>query len=130
MEEQKILQLARLVGQFGGFGGMVTVDRVDILPGSVGLFSGGQTEKCLRRDILGHGLYRITCPVTLRYRAVAGENAADTLEQFARWLQNRTCPAFGADSRLAAGKCHMAQACTDGCSLYELALTVEATVAR
>ena len=76
MEEQKILLLVQFLRQFGGFGGAVTVDEAAMTPGSVGLFPGGQEETCLRRDILGNSLHRITWHCTLRYRAVAGEDAA------------------------------------------------------
>ena len=135
MEEQEFTKLlTQFLRQYSAFGGELTVDRVGLAPGSVGLFPGGWSEKLLRRDILGQSLYDCTWHFTLRYRAVSGKDAATRLEQFALWLQDRSdrglCPVFGGDTRITTGKSRLADARTDGCDLYEIGLTVTATVGR
>ena len=127
MKQEYTKRLADFLRQFSAFGGELTVDRVGAAPGSVGLFPGGQEEKLLRRDILEQCLYEVTRHYTLRYRAVAGQNAQNKLEQFAHWLQQKQ-GALGADICIAAGKWKLTAA--EGCGLYEIGLTVTATVSR
>lgn len=135
MEEQEFTKLlAQFLRQYSAFGGELTVDRVGLAPGSVGLFPGGRSEKLLRRSILNRCLYRSTWQFVLRYRAVSGEDAARRLEQFALWAQDRSdrglCPVFGGDTRITTGKISLADPRADGCGLYEIGLTVTATVGR
>ena len=135
MEQGNYTQLlADFLGLFGWFSSAVTVDRVGLVPGSAGLFPAGQEEKLLRRDILEQSLYQCTWHYTLRCRAVAGKETAARLEAFAQWLRERSrqknCPQFGADTCITAGKWKLSKHPTGGCDLYEIGLTVTATVSR
>ena len=127
MKQEYTKRLADFLRQYSAFGGELTVDRVGPGPGSVGLFSGGQSEKLLRRDILGQCLYEVTWHYTLRYRAVTGQCAAARLEDFVAWLQARQGK-LGDNTHIAAGQ--WKQTAAEGCGLYEMGLTVTATVSR